>query len=253
MLHDVFLDPELTLEQKGLFTLFSVLAARGEPLSITNVVARSGLSAKTVRGHLKVLEAKGFISVVTSAQDRRERVVLPVGSNEERCGAMIKAIIRRIAQARSRIRDEGSKESIGETLMKEWLNLLIALNIYTDNARPGFLINPLSGDVLEYDRWYPTARLAFEFQGPHHFRTTTLQADPDALARQVTNDLVKLGLSQRNGITLVEVHPADLRLDRVLKLIPPGTPLRPLHGLEKVIRFLEEECAKYRRQFGVRG
>jgi len=251
MLHDVYLDPELTLEQKGLFTLLSVLAERGEPLTVTNVVTRSGLSAKTARSHLKVLEAKGFISVVTAAQDRRERRVLPAGSNEQRCEAMIKAITRRLAQARSRIRDEGSKESIGETLMKEWLNLLIALSLFTDNARPGFLINPLSGDVLEYDRWYPGARLAYEFQGPHHFRTTKLQPDPNALARQVTNDLVKLGLSQRNDITLVEVRPADLRMDRMLKLIPPGTPLRPLHGLDRVISFLEEECTKYRRQFGV--
>jgi len=251
MLHEVYLDPELTLEQKGLFTLFSVLLERGEPLTFRNVVARSGLSAKTVRSHLKVLEARNYISVVPSAQDRRERLVLPIGSSEERCEAMIKAITRHLAQARSRIRDEGSKESIGETLMKEWLNLLIALNVFTDNARPGFLINPLSGDVLEYDRWYPGARLAFEFQGPHHFRTTRLQSDPNALARQVTNDLVKLGLSQRNGITLVEVRPADLRMDRLLKLIPPRTPLRPLHGLGKVISFLEEECARYRRQFGV--
>lgn len=252
MLHEVYLDPELTLEQKGLYALLSVMAERGEPLTISNVLDRSGLSDKTIRRHLMDLEAKGFVSVVTSEQDRRVRLVLLMGSLEDRCDAMIKAIIRRLAHARNRIREEGSKESIGEALMKEWLTLLIAVDLYTDNARPGFLINPLSGDVLEYDRWYPGARLAFEFQGPHHFRITRLQSDPAALARQVTNDLVKIGVSQRNGITLVEVRPADLRLDRMLSLIPATIPRRPLHGLEKVVNFLEQECLKYRQQFAAR-
>ncbi|MEW8979744.1 MAG: hypothetical protein AB2385_15250, partial [Symbiobacterium sp.] len=87
--------------------------------------------------------------------------------------------------------------------------------------------------------------------GPHHYQTTKRQSDPAALARQRNNDMVKIGLSQRNGVTLVEVRPEDLRLDRMLQLIPEGVPLRPLHGLGKVISFLEQECARYRHQFGI--
>ncbi|MEW8978871.1 MAG: hypothetical protein AB2385_10730, partial [Symbiobacterium sp.] len=166
MMQDVILDPALTLEQKGLYSLLSVMAERGEPTTIGNVLARSDLSPKTLRNHLKALAAKGFLSVVPSERDRRSRLVLLVGNIEKRNEAMIQAIIRRLAQARSRIRDEGSKESIGEALMKEWLSLLIAIDTYTDNARPGFLVSPLTHERLEYDRWYPTVRVAFEFHGP---------------------------------------------------------------------------------------
>lgn len=42
----------------------------------------------------------------------------------------------------------------GEAIMREWLTLIVDSNDYDDQARPGFLRNPLTGETMEYDRWY---------------------------------------------------------------------------------------------------
>jgi len=252
MLNEVLLDASLTLEQRGLYALIAAMAKGGKPVYLADLTERSGVSRMSLRGHLKALMARSLISMVRSETDRRLQLVVLVGSVEEHTKAVIAGITQRLERTRRRIRDEASKESIGEALMKEWLSLLITVDLFTDNARPGFLTNPLTGERLEYDRWYPTLKQAWEFHGPHHFQLTSQQGDPAELVKQQLNDLCKIGLSQRNGVTLIEVQAQDLRLDRMQSLIPPGTPLRSLADLGPVVTFLEQECARYRLSLGLR-
>lgn len=252
MLDQVMLDPSLTIEQKGLYALISVLEKGERAPNITVLARHSGFTRKTLRLLLSQMETSGLVSVVQSEHDRRVHLVTLIGSVEERSQVMIQGILRRINQARKRVQEEGSKESIGEALMKEWLSLLIADDLFSDNARPGFLTSPLTGERLEYDRWYPRLRLAWEFHGPHHFQAVKQQADPAQLARQQNNDMVKIGLSQREGIILTEVQAKDLRLHRMIDLIPVGVPMRSLDGLGPVVTFLEQESARYRFHVGMR-
>lgn len=74
------------------------------------------------------------------------------------------------------------------------------------------------------------------------------QPDPQQLARQQNNDMVKIGLSQREGVTLVEVQARDLLMEQLLALMPAGMPRRSLSGLDRVVAFLEAESAKYRER-----
>lgn len=123
-----------------------MLARDGTSPSIGELARASRCTRKTLGLLLKPLQAAGLVSVVQSESDRRVHLVMLIGSVEERNQNLIQTIVRRINQARKRVQEEGRKESIGEALMKEWLSLLIAADLFTDNARPGFLVSPLTGE-----------------------------------------------------------------------------------------------------------
>jgi len=238
------LDPSLSLDQKGLYGLIAAITMENQPVTMADLARRAGCGRTTLRRYLAELITYGYVIVGKSGPDQRYHTVVLTEEASDRSDALIKGIVRRLSLARKRIREEHSKESVGEALMKEWLTLLIAESMFTDNARPGFMINPLTGERLEYDRRYPALKLAWEFHGPHHFQ----HADPTVLAKQQANDMVKIGRSQREGITLIEVKASDLRLDRMVALIPPSVPRRSLEGLGEVVTFLEAESAHYRRE-----
>lgn len=128
----------------------------------------------------------------------------------------------KLGRVRARLRRETHK---GEALMKEMLSVVIADDRFQDNARPGFLLNPMTRERLEFDRWYTDAGVAFEFNGPQHYRRTRLYSDFDKLRQQQARDLIKAAISYYRGIRLVTVHPDDLtfpRLERLARGIPPS-------------------------------
>jgi hypothetical protein len=94
------------------------------------------------------------------------------------------------------------------------------------------LVNPLTGERLELDRYYPP-NLAFEYNGTHHYRAHL-------------RDLIKAGLCLYRGIHLVIIHPTDLSLQGIIDRLPPGTPRRSLSGQEPLIDLLEEASLSYR-------
>lgn len=133
----------------------------------------------------------------------------------------------------------------GEAIMQEYLSVLIDTDEFTDNARPGFLVNPQTGERLELDRFYPAANVAFEFHGAQHDRATErfTQAEFEA---QHFRDLIKAGLCLYRGIHLVIIRAADLTVQGMLNKIGQTMPLRILTGHEPLIDLLEEESFTYR-------
>lgn len=131
----------------------------------------------------------------------------------------------------------------GEAIMQEYLSLLVASDQFTDNARPGFLVNPQTGERLELDRFYQP-RLAFEFNGAQHYRATGrfTQAEADA---QHFRDLIKAGICLYRGIHLVIIHPEDLSLQGMIRKIGSSAPLRDLAGQEPLIDLLETASISY--------
>ena len=109
----------------------------------------------------------------------------------------ILAVQQRVVElARRRLQHDPNK---GESLMKEFLSLLVDSNEFEDNARPGFLINPKTGERLELDRFY-TNVAAFEYNGASHFGTTEQATD------QQTRDMVKVGICALRQIPVVVIH-----------------------------------------------
>jgi hypothetical protein len=131
----------------------------------------------------------------------------------------------------------------GEAIMQEYLSLLIDSDQFTDNARPGFLVNPLTGERLELDRFY-LENVAFEFNGSQHYDASARfsQAEVDA---QHLRDLIKAGICLYRGIHLVIIHAEDLSLHGMLRKVGRILPLRNLAGQEPLIDLLEDASLTY--------
>lgn len=132
----------------------------------------------------------------------------------------------------------------GEAIMQEYLSMLIDSDQFTDNARPGFLINPITNERLELDRFYPPAEVAFEFHGAQHDRATGKYSQAQVEAQRL-RDLIKAGICVYQGIRLVIVRAKDLSVHRMIKKIGQGMPLKDLTGQEPLIDLLEEASTVY--------
>lgn len=199
------------------------------------------LNPDTVRRAIADLVGYGWIRTTQANRARPIRYVL--GSPVERRAEVETALARR------RLKRAGWG---GEAIMQEYLSLLIDSDRFTDNARPGFLVNPLTGERLELDRFYPP-NLAFEFNGAQHYGETERFTQAEAEAQRL-RDLIKAGICLYEGIQLVIIHEEDLSLESMRRRIGQALPLRngptptfrDLAGLEPLIDLLEAESIKYR-------
>ncbi|HWI61200.1 MAG TPA: hypothetical protein VNT75_05170 [Symbiobacteriaceae bacterium] len=127
-----------------------------------------------------------------------------------------------------------------EAIMKECLSLLIDSDEFEDNARPGFLVNPLTGERMELDRYYPRLAVGFEYNGAQHFRTTKRFPSAQKLTMQQARDLMKEAICARRGIRIIVITRADLNLSTMRKKVARIMPLRPLDRRQALIAFLEQ-------------
>lgn len=130
--------------------------------------------------------------------------------------------------------------------MREYLTLLIDSDQFEDNAAPGFLVNPLTNERMQFDRFYPPS-VAFEFQGPQHYGATALYSEAEA-AKQRGRDLMKQGICIERGIRLVLIQPQDLSLKVIQQKVGPLLPLRDLIEYQPLIAMLESIARGYRRK-----
>lgn len=128
--------------------------------------------------------------------------------------------------------------------MREYLSLLIESDEYEDDAKPSFLVNPSTGERLQFDRYYPPIA-AFEFQGRQH-TAASKRFSPAEVAKQRTRDLIKRGLCDELGIALVTVEAQDLTLERMRQKIGNLLHLRDLTGLDELVEYLEEVAWEHR-------
>lgn len=197
-----------------------------------SLVQLTQLSPNTLKRAIKELADSGWVEL--NQASRLKPIHFKLGSPEQR-RSQREAIVaaRRLKRAEYR----------GEALMQEYLSLLIELDDFADNVRPGFLVNPQSGERMELDRFYPP-RLAFEYNGTQHYEPT--EAIPlAAVEAQQSRDLVKAGLCLYRGIQLVIIHAEDLTLQGMIDRLPLGVPRRSLAGHEPLIEVLEDASIRY--------
>jgi len=107
---------------------------------------------------------------------------------------------------------DGKFKFKGENLLNLYLELVIKFTILRTennrNIRPDFLKNPLTGQSLELDIFYKDFKLAFEFQGEHHYSNLY----------QVEKDKEKLNLSCNNGILLIPINACQLNSTEIISL-----------------------------------
>ncbi len=198
-----------------------------------NLIDMTGDNRKTVRRAVADLAGAGWLDV--AQEHRRAPVRFSLRDPfYERALAEVERVGRRLERA----------PFLGEAIMREYLSLLVAADDFQDDAAPGFLVNPLTGERMQLDRFYPPG-VAFEFNGPQHYGATERFTDDEAL-RQRARDLMKLGLCAGRGIRMVVVHPGDLTLHSMRRKIAPLLPLRDLGGRQHLVAFLESVSRRYR-------
>ncbi|HHV54883.1 MAG TPA: hypothetical protein GXX55_05475 [Firmicutes bacterium] len=197
-----------------------------------------GIERHTLCKHVRELVGQGWLSVE------------PAGAHSTRftlCYPALAERWRELEQVQKRL---DRAPHVGEALMKEWLTLLVDLSEYDDNARPGFLCNPTTGENLEYDRWYAACEggsVAFEFNGPQHYRVTGHFPDSEQVAQTRARDYIKKAISQDHGVTLITIHPEDLTFTGMLAKIEeaPQLPLRTVYLDDPVLNYIVDVSERY--------
>jgi len=128
--------------------------------------------------------------------------------------------------------------------MRSILSLIADGKECHDGSKPDFLVNPSTGNKLEFDRYYPFENVAFEFNGPQHYRPTGRFTKREVTAQR-KRDAVKRKICKDKEVALVVVHGDDLSIPKMLKKIGDLLPRRALRGLKKTIRFLNECGRRY--------
>lgn len=194
-------------------------------------------SCNTVRSLTEELYGAGWLRLVRGVKPRIYSYT-PLDPHEAARQSVLDQVLRRLKR----------QDHKGEALMKEMLNVLIADDHFEDNARPGFLVNPLTGERLEFDRWYTKAKVAFEFNGTQHYAVTDAYPDAEQVRQQRARDLMKAAMARQQGIHLVTVHPGDLTFARLSRLAEGLLPVRRLVDDDPVVRTLNKLSRAYVRR-----
>ena len=196
----------------------------------------TGTSVAPLKRAVAELVAAGWLTI---AQATRKSPLSFTLRNPEstRLRARISVIRRTVRKAQHR----------GEALLREFLNILVALDDYADNASPDWLLNPYTQELMELDRYYPTAGVAVEFNGDQHYQETDL-ATFEETVKQVGRDAMKAFICRARGVELAVIRPEDLKLKSIDHKIPRHLPRRDLEGLEPLVAALEEMAAEHRER-----
>lgn len=201
----------------------------------TALSAHLQVSVVTARAVVRELAASGWIHATQAGQKAPVRFSLRI-PEQDRSALEVSLVAQRLQDSDHR----------GEAIMQEYLSLLIDLDEFEDNARPGFLINPLTDQPMELDRYYPKIA-AFEFNGDQHRRTTKRFPSGRALANQQARDLMKEAQCARRGVQLIVIEPADLSLEAIRAKVGSLRPQRDLRPHGDLIKYLEKVSKSYRQ------
>ena len=229
VLQEVLEQPQLSFLDKVIY----LTAAMGQPQSVSELAAVASVSrTATLRACRKLVE-RGWMSLAKSGCKVRPIALIPRHHQEKMARALEKTY--------------GWIQNKGEFLMKSYLDLRVNCDESVDNARPEFLVNPLTGEAMEYDRYYLRG-VAFEFNGPQHFGPTEAYPDEKAFKEALARDLLKQALSVKAGVKLVIVTADDLRPGAFEKLLPDVLPQNRVDESGLHFRTLARICMGYRER-----
>lgn len=236
---DLLLDRQVSVRDKLLYgTLQLTPGFRREAGQFTylELSALAGVSLNTVKQAVRALQAAGWLQVSQRNQFSPIHFSLRNPAAERRGNAAAR-VSRRLEEA----------SFVGEALMREYLSLLVSSDEFDDDASPGFLVNPYTGEELQFDRYYPPG-VAFEFNGPQHYGPTARYSSEAEAKKQQARDYIKLGICVTRGIKLVVVQPKDLTLEVMRQKVGDLLPLRSLDCHEPAVAYLERVSRAYRKQ-----
>jgi hypothetical protein len=135
----------------------------------------------------------------------------------------------------------------GEAIMQEMIGLMCTSDDLLYNARPKFLINPRTGERMEFDCYFFKLGVAVEFDGPQHDGPTELYPDEEAAKQQQERDMLKRKYCEDRVINFITIRSEDLSFETLHQKLGNLLPLRNLQSWGSVIDHLEKVCEKYRQ------
>lgn len=237
----VILSPDLPNLAKLLYVFFLQLSKAGDHRCLVTqaqIAKLMRLSRSSVAAQIKTLDEAGLIRSL----GRGEYYVMDQAAASWM--TLLDQVKKRLVEA----------PYLGEALMREWLTLLIFSDRWTDGARPGYAVSPLTGERFEFDRLYeldkPNAQgyvaVAFEYNGPQHYGATAKYPSDEEARKRRGRDLMKLGLAVEAGVKVIIIHRQDLSLEGMLAKIGPWIPIRQGYRKNPVTDYLELESRAYR-------
>lgn len=190
----------------------------------------TGLDLRTIRRSVRALVEARWISIVQ--KNRRARIFFRLRHADDAYREEIASYLEKAGY-------------VGEAMMRSYLSLIADTNECEDGARPGFLVNPDTGERMELDRYYPVHRVAFEFNGKQHY-VPTEQFTRQQVTAQRKRDRLKKRICEERGIKLVVVHAEDLSLTEMLKKVGNLLPRRALRGFRRTIQYLDFCAQRYK-------
>jgi len=204
-------------------------------LRLTRLHQSAGVCHNTAKCALKNLVARGW---ARAEQDHRLAPLV---------FTLLNPVFRRqVGEVEAAHRRTQRAPFLGEALAAEGCRLLSPETQYFDNARPAGFEHPMTGERLEFDRYYIQAGVAVEFNGPQHDGPTAHFPDEQAWRRQRVRDLVKLGLAVERGIKLIVLRPEDLDLVTLRERLRGYLPLRDLSNHQPLVEYLTFRYEQYR-------
>lgn len=223
---DLLCDTQISALARYLYLLIQLK----RPSSISELSRISGISRQSTRRQCEALVEAGWITIVARPGRRVIVATAPRATQE--------ALALRLKE------DRWESAHAGEFLMRAWLDLLVDSDNFVDNSRPSFLANPITGQLLEYDRYYREG-VAFEYNGRQHYETTSQFPDEADLQAVQVRDHIKASLTQKNGVVLVEITESDLTLPGMRDKIPDVLPVRPIDEDGPYVRMLVKLSEEY--------
>lgn len=235
---DLLLDKRLGVQAKlayGALQLLPQFKKGAGRFIYTELSTLMGLSLVPVRTAIRELETHRWLTL--SQANKFQPIHFTLGN------PVLSRQAGEVEAAELRLTEAGYT---GEAIMHEFLSLIVDSNEFEENARPGFLVNPYTDELMEFDRYYPP-RVAFEFNGPQHYGPTDRYPSKADAWKQEGRDLMKIGICVRRGITLITLHAEDLCLETIRQKVDGLLPLRDLAGHEGLIDLLERAGRDCRR------
>lgn len=189
-----------------------------------------GWHPRTVKRAVRALEDAGWITI-----DQKNRLAALSFTLQHADIALLRAVQARLGMA----------EFKGQALMLEYLTLIVDSNRFVDDGSVGFLVNPRTKHLLEFDRFYPLHGVAFEFNGRQHY-VATGRFSSQQVEAQRNRDATKRLICTRENINLVVVHAEDLTLEGMLHKVGELLPRRNLSNYPRTIQYLERISRGYR-------
>jgi hypothetical protein len=237
MPRDLLLASQIDISPKLLYGALQLTPAFQSPTGRSTygeLCDLSGMSLNTVKRALQILQTCDWITLSQKNQFHPLHFSL--------CNPVVERRHAAVAAARQRLKEANFK---GEALMREYLSLIISGPEYRDNFSPDFLVNPMTGMTMQFDRYYPP-QVAFEFNGEQHYGATERYPCEEQARSLQGRDLMKYGICAKRGITLVVIHAQDLSLDGMRQKAANLLPMRDLDDHALLIAYLTSVSRGYK-------